>query len=117
MPAMCVRIVRCVSLGPLLCTMHPLCIAYAVSTIRATILTRACVCVRACACVRMRVCTCEQASRVGVDLSFEQRRERCMTARLALQGLAPKLGHAARNYAGSSLAYKAQDLAQELATL
>ncbi len=29
--------------------------------------------------------TCSQAARVGVDLSFEQRRDKCMLARIALQ--------------------------------
>ncbi len=61
--------------------------------------------------------TCSQAARVGVDLSFEQRREKCMTARISLQGLAPKLGHVARQLSDSTLAYKAQDLAKELGTL
>ena len=59
---------------------------------------------------------CSQAARVGVDLSFEQRREKCMTARISLQGLGPKLSSVARQLP-DSLSYKARGLAADLATL
>lgn len=61
--------------------------------------------------------TCSQAARVGVDLSFEQRREKCMMARISLSGLSTNLAHVARQLSDSNLSYKAQDLAGELATL
>jgi hypothetical protein len=60
--------------------------------------------------------TCSQAARVGVDLSFEQRREKCMTARISLQGLAPKLATVSRQLP-DSLSYKAKALSGDLATL
>ncbi len=60
--------------------------------------------------------TCSQAARVGVDLSFEQRREKCMTARISLQGLAPKLAHMSR-IMPDLLSFKAKALAGDLATL
>ena len=60
--------------------------------------------------------TCSQAARVGVDLSFEQRREKCMTARISLQGLAPKLAHASRQLP-DGFSFKAKALAGDLATL
>eukprot|EP00798_Chlamydomonas_sp_ICE-L_P005735 gene5735-6025_t len=59
--------------------------------------------------------TCSQAARVGVDLSFEQRRDKCMSARVAMQGLTSKLSHVCKHH--EALSYKAQDLSGLLATL
>ncbi|KIY98968.1 hypothetical protein MNEG_8991 [Monoraphidium neglectum] len=55
------------------------------------------------------------ASTVGVDLSFEARRDKCLLAKLALQGLGLKLGVLARG--AGPLAARAQQVAAELRAL
>ncbi len=58
---------------------------------------------------------------VGIDLSFEERRERASRARTALLGLAPRLNGLARHWpagdAGPMLGQRAADLALQLAAL
>jgi len=56
------------------------------------------------------------ASAIGVDLNFEARRDKCLVAKLALQGLGMKLGVLARG-GPAGLAARAQQLAAELQTL
>mmetsp|Transcript_12525 Transcript_12525/g.27006 ORF Transcript_12525/g.27006 Transcript_12525/m.27006 type:complete len:729 (+) Transcript_12525:243-2429(+) len=53
--------------------------------------------------------TCANQSR-AVDISYEQRLEKCNLARTALQGLATKLAHVAKT-GGDTVAVRAQDLA------
>ncbi|PNH09085.1 Katanin p80 WD40-containing subunit B1 [Tetrabaena socialis] len=59
---------------------------------------------------------CSSAGRgVGIDLSFEERRERANKAKLSLQNLVPKLTVLARQ--SDSLGARAQELAMQLAQL
>lgn len=55
--------------------------------------------------------TCTAAP-IGVDLNFEQRKNRCVVAKLALQGLGMKLGVVARG--GGTLTARAHQLMAEL---
>lgn len=55
------------------------------------------------------------ASAIGVDLNFEARRDKCVVAKLALQGLGMKLGVLARG--AGPLAARAQQVAAELQSL
>ncbi len=59
---------------------------------------------------------CSPAARgVGIDLSFEERRERANKAKLALQNLIPKLNKLAKQ--SEVLGARAQELASQLAQL
>lgn len=61
---------------------------------------------------------CSPGSRgvgVGIDLSFEERRERANKARLALQNLVPKLNAMSRQ--GGMYSSRALDLASQLSQL
>ncbi|KAI8471430.1 MAG: hypothetical protein J3K34DRAFT_417103 [Monoraphidium minutum] len=58
------------------------------------------------------------AAAIGVDLSFEARRDKCAVAKLALQGLGMKLAVLARGGGGAApLAARAQQVAAELQAL
>ena len=59
--------------------------------------------------------TCAQEAGRGVDLMFEQRRQRCEAAKLALQGLGMKLGVLARK--GGAEGERARVLAAQLQEL
>lgn len=62
--------------------------------------------------------TCSSAARMGIDLSFEQRREKCAAAKMALQGLVSKLSLMAHGGAlGDADVARAQELAQQLSAL
>ncbi|MEW5303309.1 MAG: hypothetical protein WDW36_006014 [Sanguina aurantia] len=62
--------------------------------------------------------TCSSAARMGIDLSFEQRREKCAAAKMALQGLVSKLSLMAHGGAlGDADVARAQDLAAQLSAL
>ncbi|GLC51494.1 Quinone-dependent D-lactate dehydrogenase [Pleodorina starrii] len=59
---------------------------------------------------------CSPAARgVGIDLSFEERRERANKAKLALQNLVPRLNKLAKQ--SDTLGVRAQELASQLAQL
>ncbi|EFJ44875.1 microtubule severing protein katanin p80 subunit [Volvox carteri f. nagariensis] len=59
---------------------------------------------------------CSPAARgVGIDLSFEERRERANKAKLSLQNLVPRLNKLGKQ--SESLGFRAQELASQLAQL
>lgn len=59
--------------------------------------------------------TCSAPANRGVDLSFEKRREKCELVRMALQGLASKLGFMSRR--DDVFGRRAEDLARQIAAL